>query len=340
MKILITGMAGFIGMHLANKLLQRDPGCEIVGMDNLNDYYDVNLKYGRLGVLGFARDEVRDGVLITSKTHPNCRFEKLDLRDGEALKELFRSESFDYVVNLAAQAGVRYSLVNPQSYIDSNITGLLNVLEACRAYPVKHLVYASSSSVYGLNEKTPFSEEDRVDSPASLYAATKKASEMMAHTYAHLFKIPASGLRFFTVYGEWGRPDMSPYIFVSKILRGEPIQLFNNGKMRRDFTYVGDIVEGVADLLPVIPQGVPCCEVYNIGNNQPVELETYVATIEKVTGRKAKRELLPMQKGDVLQTYADVSKLMRVTGFKPDTPLETGLARFVQWYRDYYDQIQ
>lgn len=340
MKILITGMAGFIGMHLANKLLQRDPGCEIVGMDNLNDYYDVNLKYGRLGVLGFARDEVRDGVLITSKTHPNCRFEKLDLRDGEALKELFRSEGFDYVVNLAAQAGVRYSLVNPQSYIDSNITGLLNVLEACRAYPVKHLVYASSSSVYGLNEKTPFSEEDRVDSPASLYAATKKASEMMAHTYAHLFKIPASGLRFFTVYGEWGRPDMSPYIFVSKILRGEPIQLFNNGKMRRDFTYVGDIVEGVADLLPVIPQGVPCCEVYNIGNNQPVELETYVATIEKVTGRKAKRELLPMQKGDVLQTYADVSKLMRVTGFKPDTPLETGLARFVQWYRDYYDQIQ
>lgn len=336
MKILVTGMAGFIGRHLAKKFSECLPDAILIGLDNLNEYYDVQLKYERLSTLGFEKMEIVPGKLIVSRTNKNIKFIQMDLQNGAQVKSLFKEEQFDYVINLAAQAGVRYSLINPQSYIDSNVTGFLNILEGCRAYPIKHLIYASSSSVYGLNEKIPFSEEDRVDSPASLYAATKKMNEAMAHTYAHLFQVPSSGLRFFTVYGEWGRPDMSPFLFVNKILSGKPIQLFNYGKMRRDFTYVDDIVQGIINLFPLAPQKNPPCEIYNIGNNTPIELEEYIRTIERVTKCKAKVEYLPMQAGDVVQTYADVNKLVQTANFKPDTPLEEGLKKFVSWYKKYY----
>jgi len=336
MKVLITGMAGFIGFHLTKELIKNNSDIEIVGLDNINDYYDVSLKHSRLNELGFVIDEIEWNKKIASKTDKRISFVRGNLQDSEVVMGLFSNENFDFVVNLAAQAGVRYSLINPQSYVDSNITGFVNILEGCRAFPVKHLIYASSSSVYGLNEKVPFSEKDVVDSPASLYAATKKTNEMMAHSYAHLFKVPSSGLRFFTVYGEWGRPDMASFLFVDKILAGKPIQLFNNGKMRRDFTYVGDIVKGISNLLTVIPQKTPNCEIYNIGNNSPVELQEYVEIIENALGKVAKKEYLPMQKGDVIQTYADVDKLSEATGFKPSTPLKEGIGRFVEWYKEYH----
>jgi len=343
---LLTGAAGFIGFHLASHLA-ADPANEIVGLDNINDYYDPSLKRARLLELGFKSCE--PGHIQTSAKYPNLRFVKMDLLDREALFKLFAlfaENAFDCVVHLAAQAGVRYSLENPYTYIDSNVSGFLNLLEACRAHPVKHLIFASSSSVYGLNKKVPFSEADAVDYPASLYAATKKANELMAHTYSHLYGIPCTGLRFFTVYGPWGRPDMAYFSFAKKIYAGETIDIFNYGDMRRDFTYVDDIVEGIIALIGRIPK--PICDpstgsrarydIFNIGNNRPVPLLEFVETLESVIGLCAKKNLLPMQPGDVPETYADISKLQAAIGFAPRTSIGEGLRRFVDWYKVFYSE--
>ena len=311
MKVLVTGAAGFIGFHLVQRLLGR--GDEVVGLDNLNAYYPVVLKEARLAQIDSER----------------FRFVRMDLADREALPALFAAERFDAVVNLAAQAGVRYSVENPWAYVDSNVVGFLNILECCRHYPVRHLVYASSSSVYGGNEKTPFSEEDRVDNPVSLYAATKKADELMAGCYCHLYGLKATGLRFFTVYGPWGRPDMSPMLFASAILAGKPIKVFNHGDMLRDFTYIDDIVEGVVRVLDRVPDKH---EVFNIGCSSPVKLMDFIAEIENAYGEPAKKEFLPMQPGDVYQTYADTGKLERELGYKPSVKLREGIGRFVDWY--------
>jgi UDP-glucuronate 4-epimerase len=332
-KILVTGAAGFIGFHLAKVLLDR--GDEVVGLDNLNDYYDVGLKQARLAQL-----EGRSGF----------RFVKLDLADREGVTALFREEKFDRVVNLAAQAGVRYSLQNPHAYVDSNLVGFVNILEGCRHNDVKHLVYASSSSVYGANTSMPFSIHHNVDHPVSLYAASKKANELMAHTYAHLYRLPVTGLRFFTVYGPWGRPDMALFLFTRAILEGRPIDVFNYGKMRRDFTYVDDIVEGVVRTLDNTAQPNPAWSgdcpdpgtsnapyrLYNIGNNNPVELLHLIETLEKALGKQAEKNLMPIQPGDVPATYADVDDLTRDVGFRPSTSIEEGVGRFVEWYRGYY----
>ncbi|WP_038019214.1 NAD-dependent epimerase [Thermithiobacillus tepidarius DSM 3134] len=332
-KVLVTGAAGFIGYHLSQRLLAR--GDAVVGIDNLNDYYEVGLKQARL-----ARLEGQAGF----------RFRRLDLADRAAVAELFAEGGFDVVVNLAAQAGVRYSLENPAAYIDSNLVGFGNVLEGCRQGGVKHLVYASSSSVYGANTRMPFSTHDNVDHPVSLYAASKKANELMAHSYSHLFGLPCTGLRFFTVYGPWGRPDMAYFSFTRKILAGEPIPVFNHGQMQRDFTYIDDIVEGIVRVMEHIPSPDPVWSgdapdpassyapyrVYNIGNNQPVALLHFIETLEQALGRKAQLELLPFQPGDVQATYADINDLEQAVGFRPATPLADGLARFVAWYRDYY----
>ena len=333
MKILITGAAGFIGFHVAERLLTQ--GHAVVGIDNLNDYYEVSLKQARL-----ARIESR----------PNFRFLKLDLADRAAMAELFAREKFDRVIHLAAQAGVRYSIDNPHAYADANLVGHLNVLEGCRQTGVGHLLYASSSSVYGLNRKTPFSTSDSVDHPVSLYAATKKANELMSHSYAHLYGLPTTGLRFFTVYGPWGRPDMALFKFTQSILAGRPIDVYNQGDMRRDFTYIDDIAEAVVRLMAVIPtqnpdwtveSGSPAessapYRVYNIGNSQPVQLTEFIHELERALGVSARMNLLPMQPGDVLETSADTSALEAVIGFKPKTPLADGLAHFVRWYRDHY----
>lgn len=333
---LVTGCAGFIGFHLCQRLLKaagRDD--QIVGLDNLSDYYDVRLKEARLARL---------------TTAPNFRFVKLDLADRNGVAQLFREARFEKVVNLAAQVGVRYSLTNPEAYIDSNLVGFQNLLEACRRSGVRHLVFASSSSVYGANTRMPFSVHDPTDHPVSLYAATKKANELMAHVYAHLYGLPTTGLRFFTVYGPWGRPDMAYFTFTKAILEDRPIQVFNQGKLKRDFTYVDDIVEGVARVLERSPQPDPNWSserpdpatssapyrIYNIGHHQPVELMTFIRVLEDKLGKKARLELLPMQPGDVLATYADVDDLARDVGFRPETSLEAGLGRFVDWYRDYY----
>lgn len=324
MKILITGVAGFIGYHLAQRLLQE--GMEVIGIDNLNDYYDVSLKKARLERL---------------VPQPGFKFELLDLSDRTGVTQLFQNHSFDYVVHLAAQAGVRYSLQNPWAYVDSNITGFINLLEGCRHSQIQHLVFASSSSVYGANTKVPFAVSDPVDRPVSLYAATKKANELMAHTYSHLYQIPMTGLRFFTVYGPWGRPDMAYFKFVEAIDRGKPIDVYNFGKMQRDFTYIDDIIEGVFRVMHKPPQTATVYgsqaryKLYNIGNNQPVELMTFITVIEKALGKEAKKNFLPMQPGDVLTTYADVDDLMRDVGFKPTTSIEDGIHHFVQWYREY-----
>lgn len=322
MKVLVTGCAGFVGMHTAQRLLAR--GDEVVGVDNLNDYYDVNLKQARMARLS---------------AHPGFRFERLDIAERPAVATLFE-QSFDGVVHLAAQAGVRYSLRNPQAYVDSNLVGFGNVLEGCRNARVPHLVYASSSSVYGGNTKLPFSEDDPVDRPASLYAATKKANELMAHTYSHLYGMPATGLRFFTVYGPWGRPDMAYYSFTEAILSGRPIDVFNHGRMQRDFTYVDDIIEAVLRVLDRPPEAGdgPPHRVFNIGNHTPVALLDFIAILERLLGREADKRMLPMQPGDVVATYADVTALQRWVGFQPDTPLELGLTRFVDWYRSYHSQ--
>ena len=311
MKVLVTGAAGFIGFHLVQRLLGR--GDEVVGLDNLSDYYSVALKEARLAQVRSDR----------------FRFVRMDLADRAALPALFAAERFDAVVNLAAQAGVRYSVENPWAYVDSNVVGFLNVLECCRHYPVRHLVYASSSSVYGGNEKTPFSEEDRVDDPVSLYAATKKSDELMAGCYAHLYGLKVTGLRLFTVYGPWGRPDMSPMLFASAILAGRPIKVFNHGDMLRDFTYVDDIVEGMVRVLDRVPQKH---EVFNIGCSNPVRLMDFISELERALGREAEKIMLPMQPGDVYQTYADTTKLERELGYKPGVMLREGVDRFVAWY--------
>ena len=312
MRILVTGAAGFIGYHLSQRLLGR--GDEVVGIDNLNDYYPVVLKEARLREI----------------TDPAFRFVKMDIADREALPKLFEAEKFDAVVNLAAQAGVRYSIENPWAYVDSNLVGFVNILECCRHYPVRHLVYASSSSVYGGNEKTPFSEEDKVDNPVSLYAATKKSNELMASCYCKLYGIRATGLRFFTVYGPWGRPDMSPMLFASAISEGRPIKVFNHGDMMRDFTYIDDIIEGVVRVLDKAPA---MHEVYNIGCSSPVKLMDFISEIEGALGRPAEKIMLPMQPGDVYQTYADTSKLERDMGYKPGITLHEGIGHFIDWYK-------
>lgn len=338
MKVLVTGAAGFIGFHLAQRLLER--GDEVVGIDSINDYYDPELKYGRLEVTGILKREIEPGRLCRSHRYDRYRFIRMNLENREALEELFAREKFDAVCNLAAQAGVRYSIENPMAYIYSNIVGFINILECCRHNPVQHLVYASSSSVYGTNEKVPYSEEDQVDNPVSLYAATKKSNELMAHAYTKLYGIPTTGLRFFTVYGPWGRPDMSPMLFARAISDGKPIKVFNNGNMKRDFTYIDDIVEGVARVLDRAPEAggrypLPYC-IYNIGCSHPVDLMEFISTIEDAMDRTAEKIMLPMQPGDVYQTYADTSMLEADFGYKPATSLKEGIGRFIRWYRDFY----
>jgi UDP-glucuronate 4-epimerase len=347
MKILVTGTAGFIGFHLANNLLKQ--GHEVIGLDSINDYYDVNLKYARLREAGILHPEIQYNKLVTSHLFPNYRFTKLNLEDRENIISLFQQEKIDRVCNLAAQAGVRYSLTNPYAYIDSNVVGFINILEACRHHGIKHLVYASSSSVYGLNEKIPFSETDNVDHPISLYAATKKSNELMAHTYSYLYGLPTTGLRFFTVYGPWGRPDMALFIFTKAILEGKPIQVFNHGKMERDFTYVDDIVEGISRMLTNEPPGgnplwngkdpdssVAPYKIYNIGHSKPVKLMDFINAIENALGKKAIIEYQPMQAGDVKSTWALVDGLKEDFDYKPHVSVETGISSFIGWYNLYY----
>lgn len=348
--ILITGTAGFIGFHLANALINK--GYHITGMDNINDYYDPQLKYDRLKHAGIniVSEHFSGDTRKFFFENANYRFVKMDLADRDAVFELFKNGRYDYVVHLAAQAGVRYSLTNPQAYLDSNITGFLNILEACRIFPVKHLVYASSSSVYGKNTRMPFSVNHNVDHPVSLYATSKKSNELMAHTYSHLFGIPSTGLRFFTVYGPWGRPDMALFLFTKAMLEGKAIQVFNEGNMMRDFTYVDDIVEGVIRVMerPAKPDAswsgkhpdpagsdVPH-RVYNIGRGQPVKLLDFIAALEKTLGITAEKQFMPMQPGDVPATWADTTNLEVDTGYKPGTSVEKGIQRFVKWYKEYY----
>lgn len=331
--ILVTGAAGFIGFHLSRKLCSL--GYAVTGIDNLNDYYEVSLKEARLGIL---------------KNTEGFSFHKLDITDKKGIDSLFEKSKFKFVVNLAAQAGVRYSLTNPYAYLESNLHGFLNILEACRHNKVEHLVYASSSSVYGANKTMPFSVHHNVDHPISLYAATKKSNELMAHTYSALFNLPTTGLRFFTVYGPYGRPDMALFIFTKAILEGKPIDVYNHGKMKRDFTYVDDIVEGIVRLIPTVPKGEKSWNgatpdaassfapyrLYNIGNNSPVELMHFIEVIEDKLGKKAVKNLLPIQEGDVPETYADVEALTEAVGFKPSTSIETGIGNFISWYKEYY----
>ncbi|MGB7442578.1 MAG: NAD-dependent epimerase [Coleofasciculaceae cyanobacterium] len=332
-RVLVTGAAGFIGFYLSQRLIAR--GDQVVGLDNINSYYDVSLKKDRLEQL---------------QNQSGFSFCELDLADREGMSKLFAQQKFDLVAHLAAQAGVRYSITNPHAYVDSNLVGFVNILEGCRHSQVKHLVFASSSSVYGANTKIPFAVEDNVDHPVSLYAATKKANELMAHTYSHLYALPTTGLRFFTVYGPWGRPDMAYFIFTKRILEGKPIDVFNHGKMQRDFTYIDDIIEGVVRTLDKIPEANPNLseddinpgtakapyKVYNIGNNQPIELMRFIEVIEDCLGMKANKNMLDMQPGDVPITYADVDDLSQDVGFKPSTPIEVGIERFLDWYRSYY----
>jgi UDP-glucuronate 4-epimerase len=333
MHILVTGAAGFIGFHLAQRLLQE--GCSVVGLDDLNEYYSVRLKRDRLKLL---------------EKHSNFTFARMSLTDSKILHALFLAHNFSHVAHLAAQAGVRHSINHPQDYVQTNLVGFGNILEACRHYQIQHLVYASTSSVYGLNAKLPFSEGDNADHPTSLYAASKKANELMAHAYSHLYGLPCTGLRFFTVYGPWGRPDMAPHLFTEAILKDKPIQVFNHGDMQRDFTYIDDVVEGVARVITRIPAPDPewraespnpaassaPWRIYNIGNNQAVSLMDFIATLEQALGREAIKEFLPMQPGDVQATYADIDDFRKLTGFSPSTPLSEGIARFVEWHRTYY----
>ncbi len=333
MKIFVTGSAGFIGFHLCKRLL--DDGHDVLGVDDLNPYYDVNLKKARLSIL---------------KPYDRFKFKLLDISDRESMTSIFAENHFDRVVNLAAQAGVRYSLENPYAYINANVSGFMNILEGCRHFKVPHLIYASSSSVYGLNTLMPFSVHHNVDHPVSLYAATKKSNELMAHTYSYLYGMPVTGLRFFTVYGPWGRPDMALFLFTRAILADEPIKVFNHGNQSRDFTYIDDIIEGVVNVMDRIPSGNPqwnsdrpdpgtskvAYRLYNIGNNQPVPLMEFIETIENVLGKKAKKEFLPMQPGDVPSTFADVQDLESDIGFKPNTPIKKGIEKFMEWYLEYY----
>ena len=352
MKILITGTAGFIGFHLAKKLLQQ--GATVVGIDNINDYYDINLKYARLHETGISRDAEKWHTPVKSSEFGNYTFIRMNLEDREELDKLFETEKFDVVCNLAAQAGVRYSIENPHAYISSNIVGFLNILEACRNNKTGHLVYASSSSVYGNSSKMPLSVTDTVDNPVSLYAATKKSNELMAHTYSHLYNLPTTGLRFFTVYGPWGRTDMAPILFANAITKEKPIKVFNNGDLQRDFTYIDDIVNGLVKIIKTQPEtrnsepetrnsepGTRNSEqtsysIHNIGNGAPVKLMDFITTIENALDKKAGKQLLPMQPGDVYKTFADVTSLKEKYNYKPDTPLKTGIERFIKWYKNYY----
>lgn len=336
MKILVTGAAGFIGFHLTQRLLER--GEQVVGIDSINDYYDVELKYARLAECGIAKSEASQfGVRVKSDKFDQYTFIRMQLEEREALQALFASEEFDIVVNLAAQAGVRYSIENPHTYIESNIVGFINLLECARNHMVSHFVYASSSSVYGGNTKTPFSEEDRVDNPVSLYAATKRSNELMANVYAKLYGIPTTGLRFFTVYGPWGRPDMAPMLFSKAILAGKPIKVFNNGNLSRDFTYIDDIIEGVMRVIDSAPTSEALAEVYNIGCGHPVQLMEFISTLEEALGKKATLNMMPMQQGDVYTTYADTTKLERNMGYRPCVSLQEGISAFASWYKRYFE---
>jgi UDP-glucuronate 4-epimerase len=335
MTYLITGTAGFIGFYLAKRLLEA--GNEVVGLDSINDYYDVRLKYARLEETGIAQEEIEYGKPVQSRVYEKYRFLKLNLEDRPALENLFAAEKFDIVCNLAAQAGVRYSIENPYAYIDSNIVGFIHILECCRHHAIRHLVYASSSSVYGMSDKVPFSEADRVDYPVSLYAATKKANELMAHTYSHLYHLPTTGLRFFTVYGPWGRPDMAPMLFAKAITHEKPIKVFNHGDLSRDFTYIDDIIEGVVRVINGIPGEAevhPYYRIFNIGHSDPVPLMDFIHTLEDAIGKKAVLEMYPMQQGDVKVTYADTSALEQHFHYCPSTSLKEGISRFIQWYQD------
>lgn len=339
-KVLVTGAAGFIGFHTVKKLLQTTD-CEVVGLDNINDYYPMTLKFERLKALGIHPDFVRYSQATESKLYGRFQFIRMDLTDEKSIIDLFQHSSFDYVVHLAAQAGVRYSIDNPNAYIQSNVVGFNHILEACRAYPVEHLVYASSSSVYGLNEEQPFSIHHKVDRPASLYAATKKSNELMAHTYSHLFQIPTTGLRFFTVYGPWGRPDMAPMLFAKAIMNGDPIKVYNNGEMARDFTYVDDIVSGVCQVMGTIPSGnengLPY-RIFNIGNSRPVQLMDFIEVLGLELGKEVKMNFMPMQDGDVVSTFADTSELKDAVGYQPKTSIDEGVRAFVTWYKEFYSK--
>ena len=351
MKILITGTAGFIGYHVAKRLLEM--GYEVVGLDNINDYYDVNLKYARLSQLGIEKEEIVDNCYVASKTYPKHQFIKLDLIDTQNINELFAAQKFDAVCHLAAQAGVRYSIENPRVYIDSNIVGFLNILEGCRNFGVKSLYFASSSSVYGLNKSQPFKTSEHTDHPVSLYAATKKSNEMMAHAYAHLYGIEMIGLRFFTVYGAWGRPDMAPMLFADAIFNNRAINVFNQGNMSRDFTYIDDIVEGIVKVIDTSEKTsiFKCKEsqtlppdhslapyrVYNIGNNSPVKLLDFIQILENSIGKEAKKNFMAMQDGDVVSTYADVDDLVNDFGYTPNTDLKKGIEVFISWYKKFYN---
>lgn len=330
MKILITGTAGFIGFHLAKYLLDR--GDEVVGLDNVNDYYSQKLKYTRLSESGIEEEKIQYGKCVQSTKYPKYQFVKINLEDRATLEQLFKDEIFDKVCNLAAQAGVRYSIENPHAYIQSNIVGFMNILECCRHHKIQHLVYASSSSVYGNSDKVPFSEDDRVDYPVSLYAATKKSNELMAHTYSHLYQLPTTGLRFFTVYGPWGRPDMAPMLFADAITNDKPIRIFNNGEMERDFTYIDDIIEGIIGILDQIPDHRPVYQVLNIGNGSPVNLMSFIEIMENVLGKKAEKIFMPMQAGDMVRTWADTSRFEEITKYKSKTKIEEGVRKFATWF--------
>lgn len=350
MKVLITGAAGFIGSHLVNALVAR--GDDVVGLDSINDYYDQGVKYGRLERAGLSESDITYNKLVESQKWPNYHFVKLQLEDSENLNKLFESEGFDAVCNLAAQAGVRYSIDNPKAYIDANIVGFLNVLEACRHFEVNNLCYASSSSVYGLNEGYPFSTADSVDHPMSLYAASKKSNELMAHTYSHLYGISTTGLRFFTVYGPWGRPDMALFLFTKAGLEGKPINVFNNGAMLRDFTYIDDIVEGIVRVIdkpakakigwsgkdPDPSASTAPYKIYNIGNNNPVKLMDFIEAIERAIGKKIEKNMMPLQAGDVPATYANVDDLIEELNYQPNTPINKGVENFVKWYVDFFKE--
>jgi len=337
MKILVTGVAGFIGYYVSKSLIEN--GHDVVGLDNINDYYDVNLKYARLEQLGIKKEDASVfNSLSAGIIYKECfKFIRLSIEDRNALPLLFENEKFDSVCNLAAQAGVRYSLENPEAYVDSNIVGFLNILECCRNNNIKHLVYASSSSVYGMNKKIPFETSDNVDHPVSLYAATKKSNELMAHTYSHLYNFQTTGLRFFTVYGPWGRPDMAMFLFTDAILKGEPIKVFNNGNMERDFTYIDDITEGVVRILEGAPRTRELYKLYNIGNNNSVKLLDFIEAIEEDLRVKAEKQMLPMQPGDVERTWANVEDLIKDYDYHPNTPIKSGIAAFIEWYKNYYN---
>jgi len=336
MKILVTGAAGFIGFHVVNRLLLQ--GYEVVGLDNINDYYDVRLKYARLAEAGIRQEKIQTEKCVQSEKFPTYRFIQLDLRDNESIFSLFRSEKFNYVVNLAAQAGVRYSLENPLTYINSNVVGFTHILEACRLTPVQHLVYASSSSVYGEDTPIPYLESACTDHPVSIYAATKKANELLAYTYSKLYHLPATGIRFFTVYGPWGRPDMAPWLFMSAISNGEPITVFNNGNMQRDFTYIDDVVEGVLKIIPSAPQAEIPHMLYNMGCSSPVQLMDFIGIIEQTSKQEAIMKMKGMQPGDVISTYADTSLLREHFGYKPSTSVETGIRIFYEWFNNYTEK--